>query len=206
MPKVEILGLAPGLPRTDLRPGPAGDAAASRQLLDALFPGRIGAALAPADLLIASYPEYGRVYAATTVSTALVCGQDLRELTDLESAVAPVAAGRTAVRLQVNGAADSVALEILGPGGLAVRELMLVTDDGVIVDEGERLEFEQPFWSGDHDPDGAYAAVNGPEMPFDVIDFGQEAVRTLFGFVVDPHTDPRPGDLDARQVLLHGFE
>lgn len=205
MPKVEILGLATGLPRTDVHPGIAGDAAAARRLLDSLFPGRIGGALPTADLLTAGYPEYGRVYAGTFGATSLICGQDLRELTDLVSAVGPVADGRTTVRLQINGAAESVALEILGPGGIAARDLMLVTDEGVIADEGERLAFEEPFWSGAYDPDGAYAAVNGPEMPFDVIDFGQEALRTLFGFVIDSHADPRSGDLDARRVLLHGF-
>lgn len=205
MPKVEILALAPGLPRTDLRTGTAGDEPAARRLVEGLFPGRIGGALAPADLLTASYPEYGRVYAGTCGATALVCGQDLRELTDLGSAVAPVAGDRTTIRLQINGATESVGLEILGPGGLDVRDLVLVTDAGVVADEGDRLDFELPFWSGAHDPDGAYATVNGPEMPFDVIDFGQQALRTLFGFVVDSHTDREPGDIDARRVVLHGF-
>ena len=203
MAKVEILGLADGLPRTGIVTGPGGEPAAARAVLTALFPGRVGEALPPADLLTASYPEYGRVYAGTFGDTTVVCGQDLRELADLIAAVAVAGAGRTAVRLQVNSVAESAALEILGPDGGTVREVMLVAEQGVIVDEGEHLDFERPFWAGEQDPDGAFAVVNGPEMPFDVIDFGQEALRALFGFVVD--NDKRPGDLDARRVLLHGF-
>ncbi|WP_111767521.1 DUF6928 family protein [Nakamurella deserti] len=203
MAKIEILGLAAGLPRTELVPGTGGDPSVARDLLTRLFPGRIGAPLPPADLLTASYPEYGRIYAGVFGRTAVVCGQDLLELTDLTAALATVGAGRTAVRLQVNSVADSTALEILGPDGDTARELMLVAEQGVIVDEGARLDFEQPFWAGDEDPEGAFAVVNGAGMPFDVIDFGQEALRTLFGFVVDQ--DRRPGDLDARRILLHGF-
>ena len=201
MVKVEILGLAEGLPR--VAPGAGDDPAAARAVLTALFPGRIGGDLPRADLLTASYPEYGRVYAGVFGATTVVCGQDLRELTDLVAAVAATGGGRTAVRLQVNSAAESAALEILGPAGDTAREVMLVAEQGVIVDEGDQLAFERPFWSGERDPDGAFAVVNGAEMPFDVIDFGQEALRTLFGFVVDG--DRRPGDLDARAVLLHGF-
>ncbi len=205
MPKVEILGLAAGLPRTDITPGPAGDAAAARTLLETLFPGRIGATLPPADLPTACYPEYGRIYAGTFGATAVVCGNDLRELPDLAAATAPVAGSRAAIRLQINGAAESVALEILGPGGVPARELMVLAEEGVIADEGPRLDFELPFWAGEVDPDGAYAAVNGAEMPFDVIDFGQEALRTLFGFDIEDHPGSRPGDLDGHQVMLHGF-
>lgn len=203
MTKVEILGLATGVPRTELAPGAGGDPAAARSLLTALFPGRIGDALPPADLLTASRPEYGRVYAGVFGGTAVVCGQDLLELTDLADAVRLLAAGRTVVRLKVNSVVDSAALEILGPDGDPARELMLVGEQGVIVDEGAPLEFERPFWSGERDPDGSFAVVNGTDMPFDVIDFGQEALRALFGFGADD--DRRPGDLDARRVLLHGF-
>lgn len=203
MAKVEILGLADGLPRTGIVTGTGGDPAAARAVLTALFPGRIGDPLPPADLLTASYPEYGRVYAGTFGDTTVVCGQDLLELTDLIAAVAVAGAGRTAVRLQVNSVADSAALEILGPAGETVREVMLVGEQGVVVDDGEHLDFERSFWAGEEDPEGAFAIVNGRDMPFDVIDFGQEALRALFGFVVD--NDRRPGDLDARRVLLHGF-
>jgi hypothetical protein len=203
MTKVEILGLAPGLPRTGLAPGAGGNADAARLLLTAMFPGRIGAALPPADLLTASHPERGRVYAGVFGSTAVVCGQGLLELTDLPAVQSEVGNGRIAVRLQVSSVAESTALEILGPDGATARELMLVAEEEVIVDEGDHLDFERPFWAGERDPDGLFAVVNGPGMPFDVIDFGQEALRALFGFVVDG--DRRPGDLDPRRLMLHGF-
>lgn len=203
MAKVEILGFAAGLPRTDLARHRPGSAEAAASLVQRLFPGRIGAPLPPADVLTASYPEYGRIYAATFGDTGIVCGQDLVELVDLPSAAIADPMVRNVFRIQINGVVDSAAVEILSPDGETVRELMLVADAGVIADIGPQLDFEKPFWAGARDPDGAHAAINGAEMPFDVVDFGEEALRTLFGFVVDPNS--RSDDLDPRRIILHGF-
>ena len=201
MATIEIMGVADGLPRTGLVAGAGGDPAAARALVTALFPGRVGADVPPVDLRSAVHPEPGRAYAGVFGTTAVVCGDDLTELVDLSAALGALA-GRTVVRLQVSSVTDSAALEILGPDGSTVREVMLVGEQGVVVDDGPRLDFERPFFAGERDPDGAYAVVNGPGMPFDAVDYGQEALRTLFGFAVDSR---RPGDLDARHILLHGF-
>lgn len=203
MAKVEILALAAGLPRTDLAHHQLGPSGEAKAVLQALFTGRIGAPLPKANLLAASYPEYGRIYAGIFGPAVIVCGQDLLELTDLGAAVAKIAHGRNTFRLQMNSEIDSVAMEIIGPEGDSVREVMLVAAEGVIFDSGPRLDFEQPYWSGAKDPDRAFAALNGREMPFDIVDFGEEALRTLFGFVID--AEPRPDDIHAAGIELFGF-
>src|SRR5690349_11283409 len=104
MGKVEMVALSAGLPRTALAGTPVGSADDAKRLAEQLFPGRIGRSLATADLLSASYPEYGRIYAGTFGSTAVVCGQDLIELTDLGATMQPVANGRNVFRLQINDA------------------------------------------------------------------------------------------------------
>lgn len=203
MAKVEILAFATGLPRTEVGSARVGTAAAAKDIAQQLFPGRIGAGLPPADLLTASYPVYGQIYASTFGGTTLICGQDLIELADLAAAVSGITDGRNAYRLQINDAVDSMALEIVAPDGNSVREVMLIAEEGVIFDIGPRLDFERPFWSGARDQNGVYAALNGSEMPFDAIEFGEAALRMLFGFVID--NDPLPDDLDARRIQLHGF-
>ncbi len=202
MATIEILGAADGLPRTGLVPGDIGDPAAARALVTALYPGRVGADLPPLDLRSAVHPEAGRAYAGVFRDAVIVCGDDLTDLVDLAPVAGRLGPGRTVVRLQVSSVTESAGLEILGPDGSTVRDVMLVGEQGVVVDDGPRLDFERPFFAGERDPDGAYAVVNGPAMPFDAVDYGQEALRTLFGFAVDGR---RPGDLDARHVLLHGF-
>lgn len=203
MAKVEILAFATGLPRTDLAGHRPGTAAAAQAALSLLFPGRIGAPLPAADLLTAGFPEYGRVYAATFGPATVICGQDLVELVDLAAAVAPLSNGRNVFRLQINSRIDSVALEILAPDGNPVREVMLVGEEGVIFDIGPHLDFESRFWAGDSDAHGSFRGINGAEMPFEANDFGEAALRSLFGFVID--ADPERGDLDPGAIRLHGF-
>ncbi len=188
MTKVEILAMSPGVPRAALATEAPGSESDARALLERIFPGRIGTSLASADLLAACYPEYGRIYAGRFGDTDVVCGQDLIELADLAAALEPLSAGRTIVRLQINSMIESSALEILGPDGSSVREVMLVAEEGVVFDIGPHLEFEQPFWAGRRDPDNSFLELNGSEMPFDAIAFGEEALRTLFGFAIDAET------------------
>jgi hypothetical protein len=40
-------------------------------------------------------------------------------------------------------------------------------------------------------------------LPFHPLDLGEEALRALFGFVLEGRPDP--SDLDADEIHLHGF-
>ena len=42
---------------------------------------------------------------------------------------------------------DSVALDVIAPGGVLVRELLVIGDEGVVADDGPRLDAELPFWA-----------------------------------------------------------
>jgi hypothetical protein len=83
--------------------------------------------------------------------------------------------------------------------GRLVRSLSLSADSGIIEDIGQRLPFEEPYWSGQHpaadddDEDDEYP------FPFHPLDLGEAALREFFGYqlegfldstLLDPHSMP----------------
>jgi hypothetical protein len=48
------------------------------------------------------------------------------------------------------------------------------------------------------------ASFGYDNMPFHPMDLGDAALREFFGFVGEGA--PRPDDLDAEEIFLHGFE
>lgn len=74
--------------------------------------------------------------------------------------------------------------------GKLVRSLSLSPDSGVLEDIGQRLPFEEPYWSG------AHPAIDGEEeedaypFPFHPLELGEAALKELFGYQLE-------GDLDA---------
>ncbi len=71
--------------------------------------------------------------------------------------------------------------------GRLVRSLSLSPDSGIMEDIGERLPFEEPYWSG------AYPAVYGEEddypFPFHPLDLGEAALQDLFGYQLEGGVD-----------------
>ncbi|MGA7400959.1 MAG: hypothetical protein WBW38_13115 [Candidatus Sulfotelmatobacter sp.] len=63
--------------------------------------------------------------------------------------------------------------------GNLVRSLRLSPDDGILEDIGERLPFEEPFWSGKN----PVTIDDGDEypLPFHPLELGEAALREFFG-------------------------
>jgi uncharacterized protein DUF6928 len=80
--------------------------------------------------------------------------------------------------------------------GELVRSLSLSPDSGIIEDLGPHLEFERPFWAGEHREDDY-------PLPFHPLELGEEALRALFGFVIEGYPDD--SDVDAETVPMIGF-
>lgn len=74
--------------------------------------------------------------------------------------------------------------------GKLTRSLSLSPDSGVMEDIGQRLPFEEPYWSGEH------PAVDGEEqedaypLPFHPLDLGEEALKVRFGYQLEGGIDP----------------
>ena len=70
--------------------------------------------------------------------------------------------------------------------GQLVRSLSLSPDSGILEDIGQRLPFEEPFWSGQH------PAVEGEdEYPFQFhpLELGEAALKEFFGYQLEGPID-----------------
>jgi hypothetical protein len=72
--------------------------------------------------------------------------------------------------------------------GQLVRSLSLSPDSGILEDIGQRLSFEEPFWSGQHpatDDD-----QNDYPFPFHPLELGEAALKEFFGYQLEGLIDP----------------
>jgi hypothetical protein len=82
--------------------------------------------------------------------------------------------------------------------GRLVRDVFVTADDGVVVDQGERLSAEAPYWAA------IDAGGSDLPLPFDPEEFGLELARTqLFG---RPLTDRAEDGFLALDLPLRRFK
>lgn len=77
--------------------------------------------------------------------------------------------------------------------GKLVRSLSLAPDNGVIEDEGPRLPFEVPYWSGEHpaiDPADMDEGDPPYTFAFHPLELGEAALREFFGYQLEGYVDP----------------
>jgi hypothetical protein len=97
---------------------------------------------------------------------------------------------------------DYFAYAIWANGALR-RGLAMSADSGVIQDDGERLDFELSFWEGSHDFTGDDRPESYP-FPFHPLEFGQEALRHILGFILEGM--PLPWNVNADRISLLKFK
>lgn len=82
------------------------------------------------------------------------------------------------------------------------RSLSLAPDNGVIEDIGERLPFEEPYWSREH------PAVESDEeeyvFPFHPLELAEEVLDALFGFVLEGM--PTAPSVEPDEIVLLRYE
>ena len=81
--------------------------------------------------------------------------------------------------------------------GTLVRSLSLSPDHGVVEDIGERMAFEEPYWSGRHPMDDY-------PLPFHPLELGDAALGELFGYHLEGPADWR--GLEPWDVALMRFK
>lgn len=71
--------------------------------------------------------------------------------------------------------------------GELLRSLSVSPDSGILEDIGQRMPFEEPYWSGQH------PAVDGEEgdypLPFHPLELGEAALAFLFGYQLEGRED-----------------
>jgi hypothetical protein len=70
-----------------------------------------------------------------------------------------------------------------------VRSLSLSPDSGILEDIGQRLPFEQPFWSGQN-PVTVRAGKDPYPLPFHPLELGEAALKEFFGYQLEGFIDP----------------
>lgn len=151
------------------------------------------------------YPPDDVTHATVVRGAEVLCDRRLilDRPSELPGHLLALGAGRRIVMHGMHSGSDWLCFAVWEDGEL-VRSLSL-SPDGVVEDIGEPYGFERPYWAGEHPVEPAPGLPDeGPyPLPFHPLELGEEALRTLFGFVVEGV--PGPHDIDAEAVHLHTF-
>jgi hypothetical protein len=82
------------------------------------------------------------------------------------------------------------------------RSLSVSPDGGIVENIGEPYDFERPYWAGER-PAGPTLSGDPYPLPFHPLELGEDALRALFGFILEGFPDPN--DVDPFEVPLRGF-
>jgi len=73
--------------------------------------------------------------------------------------------------------------------GKLMRSLSLSPDSGIMEDIGQRLLFEEPFWSGDRPAVDDDEEADAYPFPFHPLDLGEAALKDQFGYQLEGYID-----------------
>jgi hypothetical protein len=113
-------------------------------------------------------------------------------------------AGRRIIMHGMHSVVDWLCFAVWEDGTL-VRSLSLSPDGGIEENIGTPYDFELPYWNGEHpvEPTPGWPDHGPYPLPFHPLELGEEALRGLFGFVLEGRR--HPNDIDVETVALHGF-
>ncbi|TWD16265.1 hypothetical protein FB570_112144 [Streptomyces sp. T12] len=172
-----------------------------------LHPGREIARCEGSDLWDGVYPTKGTVYAASWPGVEVMGDQEVMidRPSQLPDHMVAASTGRRLVLHAMHSVVDWLALAVWEDGRL-IRSLSLSPDSGIIENIGDPFPFERPYWAGDRPAD--IISWPGEEdepyaLPFHPLELGEEALRTLCGFIREGL--PHPTDVNAEAIPLYGF-
>ncbi|WP_174535041.1 DUF6928 family protein [Micromonospora chalcea] len=204
--KTALLAFTDGDIRPAMRGAGRSERAETEALVRRIHPGHV---VEPADddtLLDGVYPPDGVTYATVLAGAELYCDRRLMldRPSELPEHLRLAGAGRRIVMHGMHSAVDWLGFAVWEDGVL-VRSLSLSPDGGIQENIGEPYDFELPYWAGEHsvEPIPGWHDQDPYPLPFHPLDLGEEALRALFGFVVEGR--PSPDDVDPDDVHLHGF-
>ncbi|WP_350281067.1 hypothetical protein [Kribbella sp. HUAS MG21] len=196
--KTWMLLYADGDVASVLRSHPQPNRDASREVLGRLHPGARLTPVEDGNLLDHPNPRDGEVYAGVYPGLTVVTTEDvaLDRPSTLPQRFIDEARGRTLYLHAMHSVIDWFAYAIWEDGVLR-RSLSLAPDHGIIENLGDPLDFEKPYWAGDHPMPSWYAFVFHP------LDLGEAALRHLFGFIYEGRLED--DDPDLEEIALVGY-
>jgi hypothetical protein len=204
--KTGLLAFADGDVATALRRAGGRDPGDTAALIGRVHPGHLAEPIDDGTLGDDTYPPDDITYAAVLDDVTILCDRRfmLDQPSQLPGHLIDLAGPRRIVLHAMHSVVDWVAFAVWDNGRL-VRSLSLSPVNGIVENIGEPLDFELPYWAGEHpvEPIPGWPSEGPYPLPFHPLEFGEEALRALFGFVLEG--TPRSGDVDPDGVLLHGY-
>lgn len=189
--KTWMLVGSPGSARDALSVQPRFDRAATMKLASRLFPKERLEPLEDGDLSYTCPPD-DEIHVGCFPGVSVVAAKEFG--IDYPSRLPPhflqVLGERTVYLHAMHSVVDWFAFAIWKDGKLE-RSLSLSPDSGVLEDNGARLPFELPYWSGEHpaiDPDDEDNEPPYP-LPFHPLELGEAALKEFFGYQIEGFID-----------------
>ncbi|MET8358803.1 hypothetical protein [Micromonospora sp. NPDC005171] len=204
--KTALLVFADGDTRPALRGATRSELSETEALVRQIHPGYVVEPFDESTLFDDIYPPEDITYATKLAGAELYC--DRRLVLDLPSELPEhlreAGAGRRIIMHGMHSVVDWLSFAVW-EDGLLIRSLSLSPDGGIRENIGKPYDFELPYWAGEHpvEPVPGWPDQGPYPLPFHPLALGEQALRALFGFVVEGH--PKSDDIDAEAVHLHGF-
>jgi hypothetical protein len=204
--RTALLAFADGDLRAALRGVTTAPQADAEALVRRVHPDHEVVATGSRDLWESVYPPDEVTFAISLPGADLLCDGRLAfdRPSELPKRLVELAAGRRIIMHAMHSVVDWFAFAIWEKGEI-VRSLSLSPDSGIIENIGAPLSFERSYWAGEFpvEPVSGWPDQKAYPLPFHPLDLGEEALRALFGFVLEGRMSP--DDIDAEAVQVHGF-
>jgi hypothetical protein len=180
------------------------DEAASEGLARRLFP---GATLTREEncAFPLPNPESGQLLVGCYPHVRIVAHKDLANdhPSRIDRRWVDPALGRYAYVYATHSVVDWFAFALWRDGEL-VRSLSLSSDDGVIEDKGGMLDFEKPFWAGEHPVEPEEEDEEEPyPLVFHPLELSEAAMQSSLGFAFEG--DPKDWVCDPDEIPIVAF-
>jgi hypothetical protein len=189
--------------REALRAMPQLDREATWKLVTMLFPGEKLESWGDGDLLNTSPPDDEisiGCFPGVSIIAAKEFGIDYPSQLD-ESFRA--AGGSGAIYLHaMHSVVDWFAFAHWSDGKL-LRSLSLSPDSGILEDIGQRLPFEEPYWSGRHPAIDDDEEEDAYPFPFHPLELGEAALLEFFGYQIEGRFDVMLFDPEAIPLVQY---
>lgn len=193
----------------DLRPALLGatpsDRAEAEAVVRETFPG-YAVTYAGDTTLDETYPPDDITQVTVLAGAELLCDRRLvlDRPSELPEHLLRAGAGRRIIMHGMHSVVDWFCFAVWEDGQL-IRSLSLSPGGGIEENLGEPFDFERPYWDGEHpvEPDQVGSDEEPYPLPFHPLDLGEEALKALFGFIIEGR--PGPDDIIADSVPMHVF-
>jgi hypothetical protein len=204
--KTAMLAFTDGDLRPALRSATRCDLAEAEELVRRVHPGYDVTTIGDGTLFEDTNPPDDITYATVLAGAELLCDGRLvfDRPSQLPEHLRKAGAGRRIIMHGMHSVVDWLCFAVWEDGTL-VRSLSLSPDSGIMENIGAPFDFERPYWAGEHpvEPEPGWPDQEPYPLPFHPLELGEDALRALFGFIIEGYPDPN--DVDAEAVHLHGF-